>query len=56
MRLVWPGKYSEMLPIRSSLRTFMSKKKKTPNVERRPLITLYPTGAVSRFDSSNQYP
>ena len=40
--VVLPGTPSEMLPIRASLRTFTAKKKRTPNLERRPSIVLYP--------------
>jgi len=47
---------SEMLPIRASLRTFTAKKKRTPNLERRPSIVLYPIGTASRVDRSYQYP
>ena len=56
IRLVLPGMSSEMLPKRASLRTFTAKKKRTPNLERRPSIMHYPIGAASRFDSSYQYP
>ena len=56
IRLVLPGMSSEMLPIRASLRTFTAKKKRTPNLERRPSIMHYPIGAASRVDSSYQYP
>ena len=56
IRLVLPGMSSEMLPIRASLRTFTAKKKRTPNLERRPSIMHYPVGAASRVDSSYQYP
>ena len=56
IRLVLPGMSSEMLPIRASLRTFTAKKKRTPNLERRPSIVLYPIGTASRVDSSYQYP
>ena len=55
-RLVLPVTSSEMLPIRASLRTFTAKKKRTPNLERRPSIMHYPIGAASRVDSSYQYP
>ena len=41
---------------RASLRTFTAKKKRTPNLERRPSIMHYPIGAASRVDSSYQYP
>ena len=40
--VVLPGMSSEMLPIRASLRTFTAKKKRTPNLERRPSIMRYP--------------
>ena len=63
IRLVLPGMSSEMLPKRASLRTFTAKKKRTPNLERRPSIrqrrrhlVLYPIGAASHFDSSYEYP
>ena len=56
IRLVLPGMSSEMLPIRASLRTFTAKKKRTPNLERRPSIMHYPIGAASRVDNSYQYP
>ena len=56
IRLVLPGMSSEMLPTRASLRTFTAKKKRTPNLERRPSIMHYPIGAASRVDSSYQYP
>ena len=56
IRLVLPGMSSEMLPIRASLMTFTAKKKRSPNLERRPSIMHCPIGAASRFDSSYQYP
>ena len=56
IRLVLPGMSSEMLPKRASLRTFTAKKKRTPNLERRPSIVLYPIGTASRVNSSYQYP
>ena len=54
--MVLPGMSSEMLPIRASLRTFTAKKKRTPNLERRPSIMHYPTGAASHVDSSLPVP